>query len=62
MKINVKIHSKSVGIGIKLELVFFMSKKIILYRKCLQVEKKIFLLIAHKKICNDYSSSFEYFT
>lgn len=46
MKINVEIHLKSIGIGIKLEPVFFMSKKIILHRKCLQVEKNIFVLIA----------------
>lgn len=62
MKINVEIHLKSIGIGIKLEPVFFMSKKIILHRKCLQVEKNIFVLIAQLKNCDDHSSSFEYFT
>lgn len=46
MKINVEIHLKSIGIGIKLEPVFFVSKKIILHRKCLQVKKNIFVLIA----------------
>lgn len=64
MKINVKIHSKSIGIGIKLEPVLLMSKKIILYRKCLQVEKKDISAnsTVKKKHCDDHSSSFEYFT
>lgn len=36
------MHSKSIGISIKLELFFFMTNNIILYRKCLQQEKGIY--------------------
>lgn len=41
MKIKVKMHSKSIGISIKLELFFFLPKNIIVYGKCLKQEKGI---------------------
>lgn len=36
MKIKVKNAFKSIDASIKLELVFFMPKSIMFYRKCLQ--------------------------